>query len=195
MSLLKLAASSNPVLSSKAEAVDFDGTNDYLSRSSDLIGNADGKTFTFSCWFDRTSTSGNLFFYQSGATAYFYVLFSSTDVFVVGLNTSGANILQGSFPFTRQSSIFTNHNIIISIDMASSTMRSIYMDDIAQTVTWTTYTNDVINFKNTYHSIHASNTSVSSASRLAHVFLAYEYIDLSIEANRRIFITSDRRPA
>jgi hypothetical protein len=28
--------------------VDFDGTNDYLSRSSDLVGNADGKTFTFS---------------------------------------------------------------------------------------------------------------------------------------------------
>ena len=31
-----------------ADAIDFDGVTDYLSRSSDLVGNADGKTFTFS---------------------------------------------------------------------------------------------------------------------------------------------------
>jgi len=34
----------------QAEAVDFDGTNDYLRRTSDLTGNTDGKTFTFSFW-------------------------------------------------------------------------------------------------------------------------------------------------
>ena len=33
------------------EGVDFDGVNDYLSRSSDLVGNVNSKTFTFSCWF------------------------------------------------------------------------------------------------------------------------------------------------
>ena len=32
------------------EAVDFDGVEDYLSRSEDLVGNSDGKTFTFSSW-------------------------------------------------------------------------------------------------------------------------------------------------
>ena len=31
------------------EGVDFDGVNDYLSRSTDLVGNVDSKTFTFSC--------------------------------------------------------------------------------------------------------------------------------------------------
>ena len=29
---------------------DFDGTNDYLSRGSDLTGNADSKTGIFSAW-------------------------------------------------------------------------------------------------------------------------------------------------
>lgn len=33
------------------------------------------------------------------------------------------------------------------------------------------------------------------AGRLAHVFLDYTYRDLSIEANRRLFITADRKPA
>ena len=32
------------------EAVDFDGVDDYLSRDSDLVGNSDSKTFTFSGW-------------------------------------------------------------------------------------------------------------------------------------------------
>ena len=31
-------------------AIGFDGTNDFLSRSSDFTGNTDGKTFTFSGW-------------------------------------------------------------------------------------------------------------------------------------------------
>ena len=49
MSLVHLGstASSGSV---PAEGVDFDGTYDYLSRSTDLVGNVDSKTFTFSAW-------------------------------------------------------------------------------------------------------------------------------------------------
>ena len=32
------------------EGVSFDGVTDYLSRSTDLVGNVDSKTFTFNCW-------------------------------------------------------------------------------------------------------------------------------------------------
>ena len=47
--ILAAAITSQPSANGVADAIDFDGANDYLSRSSDLVGNTDGKTFTFSC--------------------------------------------------------------------------------------------------------------------------------------------------
>ena len=67
------------------EAVSFDGTNDYLSRSSDMTGNADGKTCTFSCWVYRTSDSfGYIYGVDKQGTA---------DSVVIGM----ANYLQLDF--------------------------------------------------------------------------------------------------
>ncbi len=49
-----------------AEAVDFDGEDDYLSRSSDLIGNQDSKTFTFSTWvYPDSNKTGSQAIYNS----------------------------------------------------------------------------------------------------------------------------------
>ena len=48
-----------------AAAIDFDGTNDYLSRSSDMTGNADSKTFTLSFWMYQ-DRSNNFYPYVNG---------------------------------------------------------------------------------------------------------------------------------
>ena len=63
------AAAGNTPAGDLAAAIDFDGTNDYLSRSSDMTGNADGKTFTFSAWIYETS--GNSKIYQAGSSEMF----------------------------------------------------------------------------------------------------------------------------
>ena len=39
-----------------------------------------------------------------------------------------------------------------------------------------------------------NNASTKSAGRLAHFFLDYTYRDLSIESNRRLFITAEGKP-
>jgi hypothetical protein len=55
-------------------------------------------------------------------------------------------------------------------------------------VTWTTYTDDSINFTGADHTIGKSSTGGSSDPfRLADMFLDYTYRDLSIVANRRLF--------
>ena len=60
MTIEKKLLGVNPVaVGGGAEAVSFDRTNDYLSRSSDLTGNADSKTFTFSCWFYKSTAAIN----------------------------------------------------------------------------------------------------------------------------------------
>ena len=75
MSMKELMAAGNSLsLGDKPEGVSFDGSSDYLSRSSDLTGNADGKTFTFSAWVylghtgsgSSNSQYGKLYFNNKG---------------------------------------------------------------------------------------------------------------------------------
>jgi hypothetical protein len=44
--------------------VDYDGSADYLSRATDLTGNSDGKTFTFSAWLYPTVQPSAGFFFD-----------------------------------------------------------------------------------------------------------------------------------
>jgi hypothetical protein len=79
----------------QAEAIDFDGTNDVLSRA-DLTGNISSKTFTFSAFFYRTSAT-NTFVYNvnnSSLSQFFFVSFDANGVFsITGRNSGGTNIL------------------------------------------------------------------------------------------------------
>lgn len=178
-----------------ADAIDFDGATDYLSRSSDLTGNADGKTFTFSAWVWPDNTNQNLIYQVDNGTALqFYVnIYSTGGVEVIGRNTAGTVILNAStsvsFP------VRTFLHILVSVDIASTSNRAIYINDIAQTVTWTAYTNANINFTDSNHRVGRDELSNRLKGRLAHVYLDYAYRDLSVEANRRLFITADRKPA
>ncbi len=180
---------------SAAEAVDFDGTNDYLSRSSDLTGNADGKTFTFSAWVWNLSSAQTGTIYGSD---YFYIQHSSTSFEVIGNNTGGVQILKLNInPVIGCFSSTWNH-LLISINLENSSNRHVYINDVLQTdITWVYYySNQTLDFTRASHYVGESLIgNIKYKGRLAHVFLAYEYIDLSVEANRRIFITSDRKPA
>ena len=175
---------------SVADAIDFDGTNDYQSRGSDLVGNADGKTFTFSAWvWMNSSASGTI--YSAGDSNF------EIDVTPSFLLISAAGALVATVPLLQTDvDMRTWYHVLISMDLTDTSKRSIYINDIAQSVTLTTYSNSNIDFTRTTHSIGAYSTgSQAWKGRLAHVFLAYEYIDLSLESNRRIFITADRKPA
>ena len=58
----------------QAEAVDFDGTNDYLRRTSDLTGNTTSKTFTFSAWIWQGSTTTSYMYVVSNGTSQRFVV-------------------------------------------------------------------------------------------------------------------------
>lgn len=194
-----LLATSGDIASSEvsAEGVDFDGTYDYLSRSTDLVGNVDSKTFTFSAWVyigSITKPFSITTFYTTTNT--FQVLFDlgvNKNLQIVGRNSAGTIILYATAPISTPS-WNTFHNILISIDLANSANRSIYIDDIIVSTTWETYTNDLIDLTTADKFIGKDSTTSYAKGRLSHVFLSYDYIDLSIEANRRLFITADGKP-
>ena len=184
------------------EGVSFDGTNDYLSRSSDLVGNADGKTFTFSLFaYLRNNPSDNQAIYVARDTTtnyrfLFSVGSSNPSIFrIIGRNTSNIVVFQlecdGEFTFD------TWVHILVSIDLTNSSNRYVYINDRVPTnVLWDVFTNDNIDFAVPYHSVselHSGQQKITG--RLSHLFLDHTYRDLSVEANRRLFIDSDGKPA
>jgi len=184
----------------QAEAVDFDGTNDYLSRSTDLTGSADSKTFTFSCWIWQDDWSNSLQIYvqtnTSGLTTPFVIFSISSGSFnVSAYNSAGTEVLNASVASVANAARTFTH-VLVSVDLANTSNRSIYINDVAQSVTWTTYTNSAIDFTQLYRGIGARpDGTVKNKTRLSNVFLDYTYRDLSVTANRRKFITADLKPA
>ena len=185
------------------EAVSFDGADDYLSRGGNMTGNSDGKTCTFSCWVYRTSDS---FGYIYGVDKQ-----GTSDSVVIGMG----NYLQLDFrdsAGTRVVDAYTSANVatpalntwshwLFSFDTSSASNRKVYVNDIDVTssFTWDVFTNANIDFSPAATVQIKVGASADGSSRwkgrLAHVFLDYTYRDLSVTANRRLFIDADGKPS
>jgi hypothetical protein len=199
MTLIRNLLGTNPVSGAvDPEAVSFDGTNDYLSRSSDLTGNSDGKTFTFSAWVYFTDVDERVYSVGTSGGGEGFVIRRSDSTKTLYVMSSGGT-LQGTVVGAIRD--FTWYHILISVNMASTSDRYIYLNDELQTVQygWADYQNQTINFTEPYHTVMAAEYSAGSyghtRGRAAHVFLDYTYRDLSTESNRRLFIDADGKPA
>lgn len=192
MSLLAVTSGSSGSSLVAPEGTEFDGVTDYLSRSTDLVGNVDSKTFTFSCWV-YVDGSGNVRVFSSKNGTYRNSLvFNNGSLVFTGKNTVGTSVLNVTTPI----SINTFIHYIISCDLSSTAKRYVYINDINTTSTWAIYLNQSIKFTAESHVISADEIGVvaSVKGRLSNLFLDYTYRDLSIEANRRLFITADGKP-
>ena len=192
MSLLHIGGSSGASSVVPAEGVDFDGVSDYLSRSSDLVGNVDSKTFTFSCWvYLGVKNSFNMIYEVKDTVGKAQIWVGSTGFDMAFSNSAGTIIMDithsGDIPKE------TWLNILVSVDLANASNRHIYINDtVLSGVAWNSYTNGFIDFTCANHCISAQVGGGSKIKgRLSNLFLSHQYMDLSIEANRRIFINSD----
>lgn len=192
----------SPPAAFTAEAVTFDGTNDYMSKASGLTGQADGKEFTFSCWVRFPSLDAvtrRLFQYVDDPVTNLYFTihgFHSTNrVFrVQGDNASGTTVLLvdldgtagGWEPFAGRW-----YHMLISCDLATTTYHC-YIDDIDETVTPTTITNDNIDFTGHKWGIgdYWNGGAGNFMGDVSEMYFTDEYIDITVEANRRKFISA-----
>ena len=181
------------------EGVSFDGTNDYLKRTSDMTGNADGKTFTLSFWVYPSGAGVHRVISFGGNRLYFTV--SANGEYGAGAqNSSGSNIFvmaaTSGYPYV---AFNTWNHVLLSINLANSSERHLYINDGNIPPQWQTYTNQNIDFTNSEMGVGAytlgSAAYKTKAGRLAHVFLDYTYRDLSTTSNRRLFIDADGKPA
>jgi len=208
MTIEKKLLATNPVSGDVPEAVSFDGTNDYLSRSSDMTNNADGKTFTFSCWvYIPSGYAGTIGVYNVGS--FWIQPDKDGGLGIVGYGPSGGNPAFYSNLPANSIPLDTYSNILVSINVnggVSTRLRHVYINDVNVTPAnadwyesegsgW--YNDKLINFTpdNGTIRVGANAASQKLKGRLAHVFLDYTYRDLSVTSNRRLFIDADGKPS
>jgi hypothetical protein len=182
--------------------VDYDGSADYLSRATDLTGNSDGKTFTFSAWLYPTVQPSSGFFFDIADPVggvsnpkRFYMRTASNDLFIqVATSPYETIVLSATISASLPNDTFSN--VLVSCDMANVANRYVYINDVAASVTWTTYANLNIPFTGGAGGVGFGIGAVASGGanykgRISGLYLDYTYRDLSIEANRRLFIDDD----
>lgn len=175
----------------QANGVTFDGTNDYLVRTPDLVGNADSKLWSGAFWAKRTRTGVTEGIYVSGGSpARALILFDagSNDLILQGRNVSAGTVILQIQTVTAITD--TNwHHFMFSVDLADTSKRHLYQDGVDD-LQVNAYTNDTIDFTDaSAHAIGANPAgAVKFAGDFADMWLEHGvYIDLSIEANRLKF--------
>jgi hypothetical protein len=183
----------------KERTAGFNGTTAYLTRGAGLSGAADSKLMTASFWIKpKTGFTGgrviaavnavgggsnNTRIIQGGGT---------TNVTVIGVNAGGTDILSVTNSGGASLSVDVWHHVLMSFDLANVGNRWMYVDDVSS-LSVTTYTNDTMDFTMADWGIAGRpDGSAKLGAELADVwFMPGLYLDLSVEANRRRFISSD----
>ena len=178
-----------------AVAVNFDGTNDWLTRAAVLTGLADGKTGTVSLWFNKLGGDGATAQLMTTTTPRFAVRFFSTvnTLEVIGYNTAGTIIMQLRTTGTHLSGAGWKH-FLASWDLANN-LALIYINDVVAALGTNTKTNDTIDYTNLDFAVGATVTGTQKYNGdLSEVFLHSSFLDISVEANRRLFISATGKP-
>lgn len=178
-----------------AHPVELDGMNDYLTRDAALDGAADSKRWTVSLWFRRNGGTGavrRLMGSFQGTTnnlvtgAYFI---GTNNIEILGLNATGNSRLS-----LNTDAAFTDsnwHHIMWSCDLTDAAKCFVYVDGVADAFTVFTYVDDNLGFST------AGDYVVGGRPDGGHLFTGDiadlqtwqdAYIDLSVQANRELFI-------
>lgn len=178
-----------------AKAVTYDGTNDYLTRGSELTGNADGKLGLLSFWVKGAALPASPFnsylFYN--ASVRFRVRFDTTtdNLQILGSNTSGTVILSMSTSVATLDDAW--HHILAAWDMTDSAKCKIYQDGVDRT-TLTTRTDENIDYTFGGWQVGATNTGATKLNGdVAEVWFSNsEWADITDSAVRGKFAKAGR---
>lgn len=195
MTIGLLAASGGEVPA--VNAVNFDGTNDYLTLASDLSGNADSKLLTFSFWLRRAAVTGANYGLYEANTGDNAISFNSADRFTGVFKDTGAAI---ALRFTSTNSFTSTSDwvhICGSMDMTDTGKRHLYVDGVDDSPGWNNYVNTDLDFTKGSHGIGSLGGATDKFNGdMAEVYINFgEYIDLSVAANLQKFRTASGKPA
>ena len=175
-----------------ADAVYFDGTNDYLSKGALTVTNNNKLTISF--WLNPAFTTGDPdhFILQTGTGN------QNNKIAIRQAPTGGFQIVgAGATAYLDVSGFSTAENvwahILFSCDLSDTGKRHLYIDGSSVTPTWGTYTDGTIFWDSVSNRIGRWASGTNGGRRyvgdLAEFYVTNEYIDLSVLVNREKFIT------
>jgi len=176
--------------------VHFDGTNDYLTRGAGLTGAADGKKGIFSAWFkfDAAADASSVRMFTSVTTniAVEVARISSGAIRVVMRNSAESTILSMNSSATYNSADGWIH-MLASWDLANS-YAEMYINDVSDDGT-PTIVNDTVDYTNSDWVIgaHRDLSGKTNGDMADFYFNTVSNLDLSVESNRRKFISASGR--
>ena len=184
-----------------AAAVRFDGTNDWLARSSALSGVSDSKAGVASLWFNLHGGDGTRqsFFGVSNVTgqvARFGIQRENTNKLrIFATNTAGSVGRLNIASNTSYTAASGWKHILASWDVATATAQ-LYVSDVNDLAAGATTTDDVLDYTETYNTVGASYSGAERVnSDLADLYVCFgAFLDLSVETNRRKFISASGKP-
>lgn len=176
--------------------VRFDGSADYFNLATDLSGNADGKKGTASFWIRMNGGNGsNQYIFINSASSFFIIRNSSNKISILGLDGSSNVVLS----FVTTTSFVSGdpwRHVLLSWDLSVGRVQC-YVDDVVDAGTSVIATNTNIDYTRVgwgfggYLSGSLLNADVGdfwfgNSSSFG--------VDISVEATRRKFIDSEKRP-
>jgi len=174
-----------------ANPVNFDGTNDYLTRGGGLTGAADSKLFTGSIWARRASASGvweTVSMLTNGGINIFY--FTDNSFLITAANAAAELILNIGTSVINDTDW---HHFMWSVDLVDTGKRHLYVDGVSDLLVFT-YTNDTIDFTTADCFVGADEFAGTKMAADVADLQMWDgvYVDLSVAANRRLFIQHGR---
>lgn len=182
-----------------ANAVHFDGTNDYLTRGADLTGVSDGKSGLISFWINLTggnATNMAVLINTAALGTGFYIVRTSGNVFqFVGRNTTDTAFyltMSTSAAYTTASGWV---HVLATWDLAATTGQ-IYVNDASDLAGGGTFTNNTVDYTRGGFAVGAETDGGSKLNADLADFYAYfnQTLDLSTTSNRRKFIDASGKP-
>jgi hypothetical protein len=182
------------------DAAYFDGVNDYMLRGGDLTGAADSKTGIFSAWVRLDAGDGTdraLIEGQLDATHACRIRQQANNKFGIVLTPiAGLDSTTGIYMQTANTYLATAtwRHVLMSWNLGTVASH-IYINDVSDKVV--VYSGDALgDYTHDNWSVGATKTGTLKLNgSLAEVYFAPgQYLDFSIEANRRKFITAAGKP-
>jgi len=182
-----------------AGGVRFDGTNDYLAIQSDLTGAADGPYVLVSFWFQMLGNDAvdNDIFYPGG-TFRMRIQREGSGVFnTVWRNTAGANsfICQSTSGVNYNSTTNTGwHHFLFAINQSTPVVE-MYIDDADVAASPSASSTGTLEQTFPSWGVGAQpNGSKKLNGDMAEFYYTNEFLDISVESNRRKFISAAGQP-
>jgi hypothetical protein len=181
----------------RQNTVNFDGTNDYLTRGAALSGIVDSKLGSGSLWFRRTGGTGVLQRLFTSPTSPKFTVHFDTDnkIWIFGRNAAATVILTVSSNTAITDTAW--HHVAWSFDLANTLNRQLYLDGVSDLAV-TTYTNDTLDIDSPTNWAVGADPAAGNklSSDLADVWIVFgTYIDLSQTSNLQKFRTLSGYPA